>query len=312
MAELRHRFAWSDGPVGAILYTHLGNRIGNQDSPRLGWGEATHMAWETLAATSRTGVDPDAGLRRIWVTTPGTVLAFAALVRGVEQHLTIAPEGIRIRSWYDECLGHPIPDPARWGTAWLHGLSLTLPAGTEPRLVVDDQTIDTVTLDRDPNTGATILTVIDADERSSLIPGPIAIASGESWRLNVAEGSLRNVTHWGFCVSGAVCGTRLALETASGALFDVQIGDRPVAACGLWPKAIRAIAPFGCRWIPAPPGGARPDKSSRLFCTSPPARRRCFCPAPGWRGRGPDGVAIPGALRECRLAAPRTRIADPA
>ena len=71
VAELRHRFAWSDGPVGAILYTHLGNRIGNQGSPRLGWGEATHMAWETLAAASRTAPDPGAGLRRIWVTTPG-------------------------------------------------------------------------------------------------------------------------------------------------------------------------------------------------------------------------------------------------
>ena len=130
------------------------------------------MAWETLAAASRTGPDPGAGLRRIWVTTPGAVLAFAALVRSVAQYLTIAPEGIRIRSWYDECLGHPIPDPARWGTAWLHGLSLTLPAGTEPRLVVDDQTIDTVTLDRDPNSGATILTVVDADERSQLDTGP--------------------------------------------------------------------------------------------------------------------------------------------
>ena len=152
-------------PVGAILYTHLGNRIGNQDSPRLGWGEATHMAWESLAAASRSAPDPGAGLRRIWVTTPGAVLAFAALARSVAQYLTIAPEGIQIRSWYDECLGHPIPDPVRWGTAWLHGLSLTLPAGTEPRLVVDDQTIDTVTLDRDPNTGATILSVVDADER---------------------------------------------------------------------------------------------------------------------------------------------------
>ena len=232
VAELRHRFAWSDRPVGAILYTHLGNRIGNQDSPRLGWGEATHMAWETLAATSRTGVAPDAGLRRIWVTTPGTVLAFAALVRGVEQHLTIAPEGARIRSWYDEHLGHAIPDPARWGTAWLHGLSLTLPTGAEPRLTVDDRPIDTVTLDREPNSGATILTVVDADERINLIPGPIAVACGESRRLPVAEGSLRNVTHWGFCVSGAVCGTRLGLETASGMLFDVRIGDR--SDRGVW------------------------------------------------------------------------------
>ena len=230
------------------------------------------MAWETLAAASRTAPDPGAGLRRIWVTTPGAVLAFAALARSVAQYLTIAPEGIRIRSWYDECLGHPIPDPVRWGTAWLHGLSLTLPAGTEPRLVVDDQTIDTVTLDRDPNTGATILTVIDADERSSLTPGLIAIASGETSAAHVADGSLRNVTHWGFCVSGAVC--RNSPRPRNSFRRTVRCPDWRFVR---WLRVARGRRRFAPSRRLAVAGFRRrraaPDRASRGACSAP-ARRR--------------------------------------
>ena len=121
-------------------------------------------------------------------------------------------------------------------------------------------------------------------------PDLIAIAAGESRRLPVADGSLRNVTHWGFCISGAVCGTRLAIETGSGVLFDVRIGAR--SDCCVW-----AVAEGDSRhravWLSLDSGaaGRRPLGHVTALVLKQPAGAPMLLlsgawlarPRPGWR-----------------------------
>ncbi|MGH2400810.1 MAG: hypothetical protein ACRDF6_13310, partial [bacterium] len=138
-SELMHRFHRAAPGHGAIIYTHLGNRVGNELAPRLGWTEELHAALNVIAeryfARDRECSPPF----RLWLTTPASALAYAALMRGMRTHVEVRGATVLIRSWHDAALGHAIPDVKRFGGAWLHGLTVYVDDPLAARVVVDGE-----------------------------------------------------------------------------------------------------------------------------------------------------------------------------
>lgn len=199
IGALLQTFHAAPSGTGAIVYTHLGNRVGNQLSPRLGWGEDIHAALDALAEHYH-ALDQESALPfRVWVCTPATALAYAATLRGIDSHLHVDGNSVRIESWHDAALGHAIPDVTRFGGAWLHGLTVYVDDPMLSCVTIDGTVYRDLTLNRPDETGRPSISLVDARDAQPLIEGDsLALESdGSSVSRRVAvNASLRNVTHW--------------------------------------------------------------------------------------------------------------------
>jgi hypothetical protein len=230
--ELFHRFYWAPTASGAIIYTHLGNRVGNAASLRLGWSEELHAALERLAEYAA-GKDKSAPMPyRIWVTTPGAALVYAATIGGLQDHISADAAGIHITSWFDSALGHRIPDPAEFGMGWLHGVTIYLPDGAPARVQVDGVPVKRLTINPPDETGRPSVTIVDDGDCLPLIPdlaeGPLLVEAGKGMVCQVPLDNvpLRNATHWSFNIKvSAGLAWRIILETDNGDRFGA--GTRP-------------------------------------------------------------------------------------
>ena len=199
--ELLRRFQTAPAGEGAIIYTHLGNRVGNQTAPRLGWPEDLHAALSLLAEHYH-GRDRDCPVPfRVWVDTAGALLAYAAVLRGIERHLRVQGSSINIRSWHDPAIGCTIPDIRRHGGAWLHGLTIYVEDPPASQVTIDDLDYPYFTHNPVDASGRPSITLVDARDASDAMADRAAheVRSDgppvEVW-LPAKPHSLRNVTHW--------------------------------------------------------------------------------------------------------------------
>ncbi|HEV3236743.1 MAG TPA: hypothetical protein VGZ25_07120, partial [Gemmataceae bacterium] len=243
--EMRHSAPGS----GCVIYTHLGNRVGNQTAPRLGWPEEMHQTWELLAEYFAAR-DKDNPLPcRIWWATTASVLAYAALHQGLAAHLDVADNQIRIRSWEDPTLGVRIPDPATFGTSWLQGVTVYVSNTDQVSVSIDELLIPHFTRNAPDATGRPSITLVDASHSVALLPSIPEAESGDclsglitfevpeerapleiicstsknplKTTLPVAQVPSRNATHWTFEIyleSPDICWS-LGFQTESGDWF---------------------------------------------------------------------------------------------
>lgn len=226
LEDITQRLHWLKAGYGAIIYTHLGHRVGNQISSRLGWTEELHAALARLAEFVQVRDCNDLVPFRLWFAPTASILAFAALMRGVTTNITIKGNEVLIKSWEDSHLGFRIPDPATFGSSWLHGMTVYVPSPEKARVVVDDMEIDHFTINPADELGTRSLTLVDSGRKRALIadPGNVRMKEAGSSIVSVVapgvtdpceiillEGErdivteidlppipLRNVTHWTF------------------------------------------------------------------------------------------------------------------
>jgi len=240
---------------GCVIYTHLGNRVGNQTSLRLGWTEEMHQAWELLAeyysARDKDNVVPC----RIWFAATASILAYAAVLKGLVRNLTVEGNEVRIVSWDDPNLGVSIPDPQNFGASWLHGITLYVPDASQTSVSVDGLPIRHFTCNAADATGRPSITLVDASHPVPLVPGiPEDLAQwchpgAVSFAIQDADGpleitcaslentqnavipvdhvSLRNATHWTFEVWAEDAETLWSLGFQTRACDWFEAGNRP-------------------------------------------------------------------------------------
>ncbi len=205
LAELLRRLQRAERGHGAIVYTHLGNRVGDELVPRLGWTEELHaglaVATEHYHMRDRERQRPF----RLWITTPASALAYAALMRGISNHVEVHGSIVRIHSWHDDSLGHAIPDVTRFGGAWLHGLTVYVDDPAAARILVDNMDYPDYTANPLDETGRLSVTLVDSRRAIGLVPAgdPMRLncedtSSPVEARVRVTPQSLRNITHWRF------------------------------------------------------------------------------------------------------------------
>lgn len=212
LQEILRRMYWRPAGAGGIVYTHLGDRVGNQLAPRLGWSEELHTAWETVAEYVCARDRIDRVPFRVWFASPSSVLAFAAVMRGLAQNLSVDGDEVRITSWHDENLSGEIPDAARFGSSWLHGVTVYVADPSRARVWVDGVELAHFTRNPGDATGRPSITLVDATGALALLPAsPSERADAQGSReillgdrgvreseLAVANVPLRHATHWTF------------------------------------------------------------------------------------------------------------------
>lgn len=238
---------WRRPGHGAIIYTHLGHRVGNQVSKRLGWNEEMHSAWARLAEFVHMRDRKNPVPFRIWFAPASSILAFAAIMRHLHSAIERKDHEIHITSWHDSCIGHRIPDPQTFGLSWMHGITLFVNDPTKAQIFIDRKKIEYYTLNAPDALGGPSVTLVDASSKRALIPSPdikepvttsankctievphqksptlVHVKPGNQAAMNLWPVSLRNITHWTFEVLVQSERTRwlVGFQTADGQWFD--------------------------------------------------------------------------------------------
>lgn len=231
--DILQRFHWAPSGQGCIIYTHLGHRVGNQISTRLGWNE------ELLSSLARLSeyvyardVDEPVPFR-IWFAPASAILTFSVVMKRLAKNITRHDDKITISSWRDEVLGESIPAPAVFGTSWLHGLTIYVDDPEQAEIVVDDFQITHFTRNYSEGLEPHSVTLVDTSRKRQVIAGEISplsfimnprtsgleIINDDSsnliviapkiehglkedqdyvWDISVPPVSLKNATHWTF------------------------------------------------------------------------------------------------------------------
>lgn len=170
--DLLQRLHWEAPGSGAILYTHLGHNVGDQDISGTGWSAEVHAAFEHLANLFHHPGVPGGPEMRIWVGPAASMLLYAAVRRGLAAHLRVEGDEIDVEPWRDEGLGLTVPDLERFGTKLLHGCTVYVPDAGRARLRVAGHPFDCLTRNGPDETGRESVTVVDdSAPRMLLVPG---------------------------------------------------------------------------------------------------------------------------------------------
>lgn len=223
--DVIQRMHWIEPGYGCILYTHLGHKIGNQASTRLGWNEEMYTAWSRLAEFVHARDSGNPVPFRIWFAPTSSILTFAAVMRHLPAHIKQEGHDIYITSWFDEATGHYVPDFKTFGTSWLHGITIYVPDTEQVKVFVDGTPITHFTCNPPDVSGETSITLVDSSWKRDLVPdtlmhvdtiknhdmhislddptGPTSLhliprGIQTEWSLSVPSVILRNVTHWTF------------------------------------------------------------------------------------------------------------------
>jgi hypothetical protein len=252
--DILQRLHWAEPGQGGVLYTHLGHRVGNQSSPRLGWNEEMLAAWDRLAEFVHARDDEDPVPFRLWFAPSSTVLTFAWMMRRLPAHLRVVGNDVMIESWWDPVLGTRVADPAGQGPAWLHGITVRVPDEDAARVTLDGVDLPLLTRNGADRMGGPSVTIVDDTARRPLIPDEAAEvgqgvrllvpkvggttelhiqvdAGDREWTIPIAPVRLRNATHWTFEVLGPAETVAWAIGFRSG---DDVWHDAGTARCVTW------------------------------------------------------------------------------
>jgi hypothetical protein len=280
------RMHWLEPGRGGILYTHLGHRVGNQISPRLGWNEEALAAWSRVAEFVQARDRDDPVPFRVWLAPASSVLAFATVMKGLGAALERDGDEVRIRSWNDPAAGCRVPDPSRFGTSWLHGVTIHVPDPAAARVSVDGIPLTHFTRNPADALGGPSITLVDASGALPIVAGfdehgervvdgvRVVVATPSSptelrtvgadgrteWLLSLPAVPLRNATHWSFETTGVSedGGFSFGFQTPDGAWFDAgSLGGVH------WP--VRLSGRGWQRWTFALDDGAGPARPRRAI-----------------------------------------------
>ena len=249
LEDLLQRFHWLEPGHGCILYTHLGHGVGNRVNDRLGWTEELHAAWERVAEFVH-GRDRARPVPfRLWHAPASRILAFALVSAELDRHLRVAGNEIHISSWHDEVLGLELPDAARYGASWLHGVTFYVEDPQAAAVYVDGRRMPYLTLNPADETGRKSVSLVDGDNLVPLVHGPgsllgslpegvkvsspadgppgVEVRGERQLELPISPVSLRNATHWAFRLAWGEPGAerqgerglRVGLRLEDGSLF---------------------------------------------------------------------------------------------
>jgi hypothetical protein len=257
LEDVLQRLHWLQPGYGTIIYTHLGHKVGNQISARLGWHEELFAAFGRLAEFVQQRDKDNPVPFRVWFAPASSVLAFAAVMKGLPSVIERDGHVVRITSWFDRNLGHRIPDPAVFGTSWLHGVTIHVPDPGKTEVFVDGIQMDNFTKNPADALGGPSITLVDKSGQIPFVPDVpssmihvgdsnvsrlsveipdqkeaaiLRTSHGEGdgqWMLPIHPLKLRNVTHWGFEVQllDTSVEWRVGFQTQEGVWFEA--GSEP-------------------------------------------------------------------------------------
>jgi hypothetical protein len=217
ISEVLNRLSYARNGDGCLIYTHLGNRVGNQLSPRLGWSEDCYAAFAQLAECYR-GQDFRNPLpHRIWVCRPSDVLGYGTMLRGIKEHMEVLGNKVFIRSWFDSAINKRVPDVRQYGGAWLHGLTVYVDEPLDASVEIDGVRYPHFTCNPTDETGRRSITLLDARDSQTLLSEPVTLSSTEtnepSECIVECQGCLDNITH-----------VRVDLKSSSAARWEIGLG----------------------------------------------------------------------------------------
>lgn len=258
ISEVLNKFNYARMGDGCLIYTHLGNRVGNQLSPRLGWSEDCHAAFANLAECYR-GQDVRNPLpHRIWVCRPSDALSYGAMLRGIKENMEVVGNKIFISSWFDSAIDKRVPDVTQYGGAWLHGLTVYLDEPLHASVEIDGVRYPHFTCNQTDETGRRSITLVDARDSQTLLSEPVTLCSTQtnepSECVLECQGCLDNITH-----------VRVDLKSPSAARWEIGLGTATDSAKIIdneyWARTIRSL---------------RIGRTQNHACLPPADSRQCF------------------------------------
>lgn len=255
--EIIHRLRRAEPGKGCVVYTHLGHRVGNNITSRLGWNEEVFASLGRVAEYSQ-GKDRDNTVPyRIWFAPTSAILTYSAVMKGIRSAIRYENGDIHITSWHDPALGHSIPNPTEFGESWLHGVTIAIPENASGRVYVDGTECLYYTTNPPDALSGKSVTIVDAASKRQLIPAVESVALEENadaeppdlaaenaaepvvirvtagsqtvrHEFEIHELSLRNATHWTFEIfaKNTLDEWELGFTTDSGETFTAGTGSR--------------------------------------------------------------------------------------
>ena len=134
------------------------------------------------------------GEQRVWVPPASTWLRYLVTMEGLQKHLAVSPTGdIEINSWLDDVIHRRVPDKNA-GSRDLHGVTIYVPEGFQPKVQLDGLPIKAFTRNPPDQTGRPSITLVDdnsptviLDEVPLEMRGRVTVSAGRF--SDVAKGS---------------------------------------------------------------------------------------------------------------------------
>lgn len=216
--DILQQMSWSELGTGAILYTHLGHRLGSQLVEGLRWNDEMLGSLNHLVSLAHPLQADERPMLRIWVATASQVLAYSAMMKNLAKNSVIDGSTIHIQPWYDHCLRRMLGTTQDAGSAWLHGATFYVNDPESAKVIIDSQPYHFFTINPPDQSGMQSVTLVSSDDVQRVSHGQIDIRSGEFSALFLNEkGDLANVTHISFLVKN---------ENKSDLTFEISFDNR--------------------------------------------------------------------------------------
>lgn len=128
--------------------------------------------------------------RRVWVPSASTWLRYLVTMQGLKDHVILSEAGeVKIESWWDSVIRRRVPD-AQAGSRDLHGVTIYVPNGAEPKVSLDGRSITTFTRNPPDRTGRPSITLVD-DNTPTVILDEVTL--GMRGRVVISAGDFKDV-----------------------------------------------------------------------------------------------------------------------
>lgn len=215
LKELFQRLQNTGIGEGALIYTHLGHRVGNQNSLRLGWNEEL-MSALSLIAENYHGIDiQNPCHNRLWIAPTSQILQYSLIMRYISNNTHIDAKQINISSWFDPVLRQWLPNYETYQDAWLHGVTIYVQTFKGLSISLDQNKLKYYVRNMPDSSGKNSVTIVNSTNKIRLASG-VSISSQlnpgvkkqpiidnsfnyiSQCSVDVPNISLRNVSHWTF------------------------------------------------------------------------------------------------------------------
>jgi len=101
--------------------------------------------------------------------------------------MVVVENDVWISSWFDVALGHRIPDPERFGTSWLHGVTIYVPDPEQTTVSVDGVPVRYFTRNCADALGGPSITIVDSSTRRPSLHGIPAVENSADMKLEIRD-----------------------------------------------------------------------------------------------------------------------------